>query len=166
MTPLRLSHIWHRRLYVAIFLIALSLVTIYGLDYFGVYSVREMLQVNTLTALLAGVVVLASAVFFTIEKKLSGFGYSFSVFVVLTSALGWQIAQTDGITSPYLILWASLSLFAALFGAYGWVFMTVLIGIFVGGAYLSGDLDFETMTIITLSSILPLVTQRFYSSMT
>jgi len=158
MTPLRLSHIWHRRLYMAIFLIAFSLVTIYGLDYFGVYSVREMLQVNTVTGLLAAVVAIASIVFFIIEKKLSGFGYSFSLFVVLTVALGWQIAQTDGITSPYLILWAFLSLFAALFGAYGWVFMTVLIGIFVGGAYLSGDLDFETITIITLSSILPVVT--------
>ena len=158
MTPLRLSHIWHRRLYMAIFLIAFSLVTIYGLDYFNVYSVREMLQVNTITALLAGVVMLGSIVFFIIEKKLSGFGYSFSLFVALTLALGWQIAQTDGITSPYLILWAFLSLFAALFGAYGWVFMAVLISIFVGGAYLSGDLDFETLTIITLSSILPVVT--------
>jgi len=158
MTPLRLSHIWHRRLYVAIFLIALSLVTIYGLDYFGVYSVREMLQVSTVAALLAGVVMIASAVFFFIEKKLSGFGYSFATFVVLTLALGWQIAQTDGITSPYLLLWAFLSLFAALFGAYGWLVMTVLIGCFIGGAYLAGGLDFETMTIITLSSILPLVT--------
>jgi len=158
MTPLRLSHIWHRRLYMAIFLIAFSLVTIYGLDYFNVYSVREMLQVNTITALLAGAVMLGSIVFFIIEKKLSGFGYSFSLFVALTLALGWQIAQTDGITSPYLILWAFLSLFAALFGAYGWVFMAVLISIFVGGAYLSGDLDFETFTIITLSSILPVVT--------
>jgi PAS domain S-box-containing protein len=158
MTPLRLSHIWHRRLYMAIFLIALSLVTIYGLDYFGVYSVREMLRVNTLTAVLAATVMVASLVFIFIEKKLSGFGYSFGVFVVLTLALGWQIAQTDGITSPYLILWAFLSLFAALFGAYGWVFMTILIGCFIAGSYLSGDLDFETMTIITLGSILPLVT--------
>jgi len=158
MTPLRLSHIWHRRLYMAIFLIALSLVTIYALDYFAVYSVREMLQVNTVTAILAAVVVAASLVFIGIEKKLSGFGYSFSVFVVLTLALGWQIAQTDGITSPYLILWAFLSLFAALFGAYGWLFMAILIACFIGGAYLSGGLDFETMTIITLGSILPLIT--------
>jgi len=158
MTPLRLSHIWHRRLYMAIFLIALSLVTIYALDYFAVYSVREMLQVNTITAILAAVVVVASLVFIGIEKKLSGFGYSFSVFVVLTLALGWQIAQTDGITSPYLILWAFLSLFAALFGAYGWLFMAILIACFIGGAYLSGGLDFETMTIITLGSILPLIT--------
>jgi len=158
MTPLRLSHIWHRRLYMAIFLIAFSLVTIYGLDYLGVYSVREMLQVNTVTALLAAVVSIASLVFIFIEKKLSGFGYSFGVFVLLTLALGWQIAQTDGITSPYLILWAFLSLFAALFGAYGWVFMTIIIACFIGGAYLSGSLDFETMTIIAIGSILPLVT--------
>jgi len=158
MTPLRLSHIWHRRLYMAIFLIAFSLVTIYGLDLFGVYSVREMLQVNTVTAVLAAVVAVASVVFIFIEKKLSGFGYSFTLFLLLTLALGWQIAQTDGITSPYLILWAFLSLFAALFGAYGWVAMTILIGCFIAGAYLSGGLDFETMTIITLGSILPLVT--------
>ena len=87
MTPLRLSHIWHRRLYMAIFLIALSLVTIYGLDYFGVYSVREMLQVNTITALLAAVVAVASLVFIFIEKRLSGFGFSFGVFILLTLAL-------------------------------------------------------------------------------
>lgn len=158
MTPLRLSHIWHRRLYVAIFLLSLSLVTIYALEYFALFNVPELLNINILSAVIATVVVLASAVFFFIEKKLSGFGYSFAVYILLLIAVGWVIVQTGGIASPYLLLLAVLSLFAALFGAYGWLSVLVIVGSFIAAAYLSSNLNFETLTIVALAGILPLVT--------
>ena len=158
MTPLRLSHIWHRRLYVAIFLLSVSLVTIYVLDYFGVFTVAEPLKVTAVSAIIAAVATIASAGFFFVEKKLSGFGYSFSVYLLLLVAVGWTIVQTGGIASPYLYLWAVLSLFAALFGAYGWLIIIVSIGSFIAGVYLATGLNFETVAIVTLSSLLPLIT--------
>jgi len=158
MTPLRLSHIWHRRLYVAIFLLSLSLVTIYALEYFGVFNVPKLLNINTLSAAAAAIVAVASSIFFFIEKKLSGFGYSFAVYILLLIAVSFVIIQTGGIASPYLLLLAVLSLFAALFGAVGWLSVLVIAGSFIAAAYLSSNLNFETLTIVALASILPLIT--------
>ena len=158
MTPLRLSHIWHRRFYVAIFLLSLSLVTIYALEFFALSSVPESFAINTLPAIIAALIMVASGTFYFIEKKLSGFGYSFSVYVLLLVAIGWIIIQTGGATSPYLVLWSLLSLFAALFGAYGWISILAVVGIFIGSAYLTNGLHFESIAIITLGGILPLIT--------
>ena len=158
MTPLRLSHIWHRRFYVAIFLLSLSLVTIYALEFFALSSVPESFAINTLPAIIAALIMVASGTFYFIEKKLSGFGYSFSVYVLLLVAIGWIIIQTGGATSPYLVLWSLLSLFAALFGAYGWISILAVVGIFIGSAYLTNGLRFESIAIITLGGILPLIT--------
>lgn len=158
MTPFRLSHIWHRRLYVAIFLLSVSLVTIYALEYFTVASVPKLLSVNMLSAVIVAIVTIASVVFFVIEKKLSGFKYSFSVYVLLLVAVAWLIAQSGIATSPYLIILTLLSLFAALFGAYGWISVLVVVSSFAANAYLSNNLGFETLAIIALGSILPLIT--------
>jgi PAS domain S-box-containing protein len=158
MTPLRLSHTWHRRLYVAIFLLSISLVAVYALGFFGVFSVPESLQVSAVSATLAGLAAAGSAVFFAIEKKLSGFAYSLSVYGLFTLAVAWQVLQTGEISSPYLILWTLVSFFAALFGAYGWLGMTVLIASYIGSAYLAGKFNFETIAIITVGSIVPLIT--------
>ena len=157
MTPFRLSHIWHRRLYVAIFLLSLSLVTVYALDYFAVVSVPEALRINTISAAIAAIVAVASTVFFFIEKKLSGFWYSFSVYLLLLIAVGWLIAQTDMASSPYLLLLTLLAFFASLFGAYGWLSVLIVVGSFVTGAYLSNTLNFVSLAIITLGSVLPLI---------
>ncbi len=157
MTPLRLSHTWHRRLYVAIFLLAASLVTIYALEHFAVVSVPDSLEVSTVSAILAGLAAVGSAVFFFIEKKLSGFGYSLAVYALFTLAVAWQVLQTGEIASPYLILWTLVSFFAALFGAYGWLGMIVLTASYIGSAYLAGKFNFETIAIITVGSILPLI---------
>lgn len=158
MAPLRLSHTWHRRLYVAIFLLSISLVAIYVLEYLAVFSVPETLRVEIYPAIIAGVAAIASIVFFFVEKKLSGFFFSFSVFILLAVAIGWQVLNTGGLSSPYLVIWTLLAFFAALFGAYGWLGMIVLAGAYIAGAYLGGDFTFETITIITLTSILPLIT--------
>lgn len=158
MTPLRLSHIWHRRFYVAIFLFSLSLVTLYALEYLFVFDVPELLSVNTVSAAIATATALASGVFYFIEKKLSGFGYSFAVYILLLLAVGWVIIQTGGITSPYVLLFTVLVLFAALFGAYGWVSSFVIISGFIAAAYLENNVNFETLAIIAMAGFLPLIT--------
>jgi PAS domain S-box-containing protein len=158
MTPLRLSHIWHRRLYVAIFLLSISLVILYALEYFAVFSIPELLSVRTIPALIAGLAAVTSAVLFFLEKKLSGYAYSLAAYALFTVAIGWQIAQTAGVESPYLILWTLVSFFAALFGAYGWLGIGVVIFSYIAGMYLAGNVTFETITLVALGSILPVIT--------
>ncbi len=157
MTPLRLSHTWHRRLYVAIFLLSASIVAIYVLDYLAIYATPVYLKISTITAIAATLAMVGSGVFFFIEKKLSGFGYSFAVFILLTVAVAWQVAQTGGIGSPYLILWTLLVLASAVFGAYGWLSIIFLIGAYIAGAYLNNTLEIDTILLITLSSVVPLI---------
>lgn len=157
MTPLRLSHIWHRRLYVATFLLSFSLVTIYALEYYAVFAVSPLLSIGIIPAIIAAVVTLASTVLFVIEKKISGYAYSFGVYILLLIAVSWITTQTGGLASPYIILLTLLSLFAAVFGAFGSVSVLIVIGSFIAGAYLSSGLNFEAVAIISLASILPLI---------
>ncbi|MFZ1301091.1 MAG: ATP-binding protein [Candidatus Microsaccharimonas sp.] len=157
MTPLRLSHTWHRRFYVAIFLLSLPLVAIYLLDYLAIFTAPDSIKVSTLSAVAAGIAAVTSLIFFFIEKKLSGFVYSMVVYTLLTIAVVYQVLQTGDIASPYLILWTILSLFAAIFGAYGWLVIIVLIGSYIAGAYLAGEFTFETIAIVSFSSIVPLI---------
>lgn len=157
MTPLRLSHTWHRRFYVAIFLLSAAFITIYICESLTLFAVPDSLQVTFLSAIAAGLAAVGSAIFFAIEKKLSGFTYSLVVFALLTIAVAWQVLQTGGVASPYLPVWALLAFFAALFGVYGWLGILVLTSIYIAGAYLANALTFGTIAIISLGSILPAV---------
>ncbi len=157
MTPLRLSHTWHRRFYVAIFLLSASLVAMYAFDYFDLFIVPELLQVSLLSALFASLAAVVSIIFFIIEKKLSSFAYSLVAYALFTVAVGWQVLETDGINSPYLLVWTLVSFFAALFGAYGWMAIIVLVGMYIAGAYLADTLTFQTVAILAFSSMLPLI---------
>lgn len=157
MTPLRLSHTWHRRLYVAIFLLSLSLVAIYVVEYLKLVTVPTTFTIDTFSAAVAGAAALLSGIFFFIEKKLSGYIYIGIVYALFTVSVGWEVMQTGGVNSPYLILWTLVSFFAALFGAYGWIAVLFLVGSFVAALYLVGKLHFESLATLTLASILPLL---------
>jgi PAS domain S-box-containing protein len=157
MTPLRLSHQWHRRLYVALFMSSVLLVAMYALGYFNVVTIPESLAVGLIPAIIAALAAITCIVFFSIEKKLSGYSYGFVAYLLLTFAVGWQVLQTGDITSPYLLIWSLLSLFAAVFGAYGWIVITVLVGSFVASLYLREGLTFETLMTVAIASMLPLV---------
>lgn len=161
MTPLRLSHTWHRRLYVALFLLSISLVTIYALGYFNLFAVPESLQVTSLTAITAGLAALGCVIFFIIEKKISGFIFSLAIFVLFTVAVGWQVLQTGGVHSPYFILWTLIVFFASIFGVYGWLGALVLVAIYISGVYLANELNFEIITILIIGSVVPLLAGIF-----
>lgn len=155
MTPLRLSHIWHRRLYVAIFLLSISLVGLYAVEYFALLTVPANLHIHVISASLALVAAAASGFFFFIEKKLTGFVPTLAAYALFALAVAWQVVQTGGFESPYLILWTLVSFSAAIFGAYGWLGVAFLLGSYVAGVYLAGQLTFETVVILTLSTVIP-----------
>jgi PAS domain S-box-containing protein len=161
MTPLRLSHTWHRRLYVAIFLLSLSLVAIFVIEQMGIFTISDKLRVNLFSALIAAVTLIGSAVLFFLEEKLSGFMYSASLFTLLAIALGWQVVVSGGVASPYLLLWALISFFAALFGAYVWIAILFLVGSYIAGLYLAGKFNLEALITLGIGSILPLIAGIF-----
>ena len=158
MTPLNLSHTWHRRFFIAIALLSFSLISVYALDYFSVVSVPSSVDITLITASILGATALLAIAFGFLEKKLSGFGYALTVFGLFTFAVGWQVIHSGGISSPYFLLWTLVSFFAAMFGYYGWVGVLFLIGSYVAGVYLAGTLNFENLIILLLGSVVPLVT--------
>ncbi|MFZ1250668.1 MAG: ATP-binding protein [Candidatus Microsaccharimonas sp.] len=157
MTPIRLSYIWYRRLYGALFLLSLGYVGLFVLEYFAVISIPEPLQVSLLLAVSAGIVALSSLVLVVIAKKIKTFIPALVVYGLFALTTAYITATTGGVNSPFLVVWVLITLTAPLFSAYGWVSLLIIIGTYVSAEYLSNRLTVESMIIITLSSIVPAI---------
>lgn len=157
MTPLRLSHVWHRRLYMTIFLLSFLIIALYGLRFYSGFAMPVVFTVSLVSGVSAGIAAITSLGLFLYEKKLSNTFLPFVPFAFFTLAIAMEVVRTGGIDSPYLILWTLIAFFAALFGLYGWVSVAVLVGIFTTVTYLDTNLNFETIVTVVLGSIAPLL---------
>ena len=158
MTPIRLSTSWYRRVYIAVSLVSLAYISIYGLQASGAVAIPSELQVPLLVAAAAGLAFIPGVLFSIITKKVSSFLPSFGMYAIFTLATAYLIASTGGATSPYLGVWALSVLFAPIFGAAGWVPIIVITGAYVAWSYLeTNGVTTQSVILTTLSSVLPLV---------
>ncbi|MGH7218032.1 MAG: ATP-binding protein [Candidatus Microsaccharimonas sp.] len=158
MTPFRLSQIWYRRLYVALFVASVGYVAIYLLATLTTIAIPANLQVDLISAIGGGLVAIATIVLFFLSKKYDGWLLLFIPFMVFTLTTAYLVQSTGAIESPFLPVWALLVFFAPLFSAYGWLPVIVIIGSYIAGDYLSsGSLSAGTLVPIILSSVVPLV---------
>ncbi len=156
MTPIRLSNIWYRRLYVALFVVSASYVTLFILQAFDLQHIPESVRVDTLAAIGAFIVAASSAALFFLVHKVTSYIPSLVTFAVFAITTAYLVQSTGGITSGFLVIWALTVFIAPLFGAYGWLPVLVLTGSFIAAQYLSTGLPTETIVLVLLSSILPL----------
>lgn len=156
MTPIRLSYIWYRRLYVALFLTSLGYVVLHVLQRFSVLPIPEPVQVDLLTAIGAGLVVLGCIPLYILAKKTASYLPALAVYAVFAITTAYLVQTTGGVLSPFLALWALTLFVAPIFGMYGWLPSIVAICTYIAGAYLAADLTTQTIVLITLSSIVPL----------
>lgn len=157
MTPIRLSYIWYRRLYVALFVASIGYVVLYALQSFSSLPIPEPVQVDALSALGGLLVAIASVVLFIFVKKITSFvpGFvAFATFAVITALL---VQGTGGVSSSFLALWVLVAFVAPVFGAYGWLPILVMAGSYVAGAYLTGGLTTQTVVLVALSTAVPLI---------
>jgi len=157
MTPLRLSHIWYRRLYVALFVISLGYVTLFVLKAFDIQYVPASVTSDIIGAVGGAAVAIASVVLFILAKKTTSFLPAFITYAVFAITTAYLVQSTGGIESGFLVLWALTVFIAPIFGAYGWVPIIVMIGSYVAGDYLAQGLPTETIVLVVMSSILPLI---------
>ncbi len=157
MTPLRLSYIWYRRLYVALFVASLGYVALYILPTFDLQYIPSPVQVDTIAAIGGAIVVLASIALFISAKKITSFLPAFVTFTVFALTTAYLVQTTGGVDSSFLAIWAITIFIAPIFGAYGWLPAIVLTGSYVAGAYLSADLSTEAIVLIALSGVIPLI---------
>lgn len=156
MTPIRLSYIWYRRLYVALFLASLGYVVLHVLQRFSVLPIPEPVQVDLLTAIGAGLVTLGCIPLYILAKKTTSYLPALAVYALFAITTAYLVQTTGGVVSPFLALWALTLFVAPIFGMYGWLPSIVAICTYIAGAYLAADLTTQTIVLITLSSIVPL----------
>lgn len=157
MTPIRLSYIWYRRLYVALFLTTVGYLTLYVLQTFSVLSVPKPVQVDGIAAIGAGLVALASIPLFIFAKKLTSFLPALAVYAVFAITTAYLVQSSGGVYSMFLAVWAITIFVAPIFGAYGWLPGLVIIFTYVAGEYLTAGLSTQTLTLIVFSSAVPLI---------
>ncbi len=157
MTPIRLSNIWYRRLYMALFVASLGYVILYIIHAAGFVVVPEAVRVELIPALGGGVVAAGCIVLFILGKKVTSFIPALAAFGIFTISTAFLVLSTGGVYSPFIVLWALAVFVAPIFGAYGWLPVLATIGVYIAGEYLTKSLPVETLVLISLSSAIPLV---------
>ena len=157
MTPLRLSYIWYQRLYVALFVVSLSYVTLYVLSAFDIQYIPENVFVDFPAAVASLATAILSVVFFFMKKRLTTFTPAFITFGLFTLTTAYLVQSTGGTESSFLAIWALIAFISPIFGAYGWLPVLVITSSYIAGAYLSEGLATDTIILTLLSSIAPLI---------
>lgn len=156
MTPIRLSHTWTRRLYVGIFLLSLVYIVVYALRHVNI-AVPEAVNIDLIGFVGATLAAIGSLAGFFMAKSTSSFMPAFIVYLVFAITTVYVVQQTGGVASPYLALWTVVALFAALFGAYGWLPVLVLTAVYVAMLYLDSGFTTQNLILVGLSSLAPLI---------
>jgi len=156
MTPLRLSHIWYRRLYVALFVLSVGYIAAYFLQQYSATPTPDSARIDALTLYGSAFVAISAVVLFLLAKKVSSFLPALLVYVVLAIITALLIQKSGDTTSLYIAPWALLVFIAPIFGAYGWLPVLIAIGSFVALEYLNGPLSLQTLISATISTMIPL----------
>lgn len=158
MTPIRLSHIWYRRLYVALFVLAIGYVTLYALQAFNIQYIPDGLRVELIPAILSLFVAVSSVILWRFVEKITTIWAPIFTYGVLLVVTAWLVQTTGGVHSHFLAVWALMAFAAPILGAYGWIPAIIIIGTFTASAYLENSgLPTETVIIIATSSFIPLI---------
>lgn len=156
MTPLRLSYIWYRRLYVALFVVSTGYVALYVLSAFDIQYIPDNVRVDLVAAIASLATVIISGVLLFVGKRLDSFVSPFIPFGIFTLTTAYLVQTTGGSDSSFLAIWALVAFIAPIFGAYGWLPVLVITSSYVAAEYLMSGLPTSTIILTLLSSIAPL----------
>lgn len=156
--PVTINRFWHRRICEAAFLVSAAILTIYFWDYFGrTPHIDKSLSISTLAMILASITAFTCFVcYLWIPRKVAFFA-ALLIYWLLASTTGVIVFDTGGITSPFIVLWISISLFSAVFGLYGTLPIFAATIYYCYMQYTAGDLSINNGISIALSSILPMI---------
>jgi PAS domain S-box-containing protein len=130
----------------------------YALHAFNVQYIPLSVRIELLPAIGAALVAAGSVTLFVLGKKVTSFWPSYIVFAAFLIITAYLVQNSDGVHSDFLALWALAVFVAPIFGAYGWLPVLVMTGSYIAGVYLSGSLSTETIVMIVISSVVPLIT--------
>lgn len=157
MAPIRLSHIWYRRLYIALFTLSLGYVVLFALQAFNIQYIPLDVRVSIIPAAGAFLTMAGAAVLWFVAKKVTSFLPTLILYAIFAITTAYLVQSGGGVHSTFLPIWALMIFIAPIFGAYGWVPTLVMIGSYIAGEYLTNGLPTETIVLIGLSGALPLI---------
>lgn len=77
------------------------------------------------------------------------------IYMLILTAIALLVIQTGNSASPFIALWASISLFAGVFGIWGFLPIIIITFIFVMSQYITSSFNNELLAAAILSSMLP-----------
>lgn len=156
MAPVRLSPLWYRRLYIALFIGGLGYVVPFAFQTLQPDAFPTVIGLTLWAAITGGFVAIASAVLFFLNSKVTSFLPAYITYMVYGVTTALVVLGTGGLTAPLLPVWTLVLLVAPVFGAYGWLPGIVMIGSLITAMYLSYGLSGSSLTLIMLNSVIPL----------
>lgn len=138
-------------------LVSVIILALYFWAFFAdVKSISTSLLVPDSAAIAAGLTFAIGFVSYLWAPKKYVFWGSYAAFIVLCATSAILIMSTGQSASPFLALWMIVSVFAGVFGAYGFtpLFATVLA--FLVLQFTEGVLDQEVVVALLLAGVLPL----------
>ncbi|NCA93514.1 PAS domain-containing protein, partial [bacterium] len=154
--PVALNRFLHRRICEAVFLMTLSIIVLYFLPIFSI-DLGIGLSINLISAIVSGIALITCGIsYFWLPKKLIT-PVSIIIYWLVICVVAILIMTTGKETSPFIALWMIISLFASIFGVWGWLPILVLSGVFLSIIYIGDKLTASSLVIILASSILPLI---------
>lgn len=138
-------------------LVSVIILALYFWAFFAdVKSISASLLVPDIAAITAGLTFSIGFVSYLWAPKRYIFWGSYAAFVVLCATSAILIMNTGQSASPFLALWMIVSVFAGVFGVYGFAPLLVAVMGFLVLQFTEGVLDQATVVALLLAGILPL----------
>lgn len=157
MTPIRLSHIWYRRLYFAIALMSLGYSVLFAIGEFKLAALPSGLQIPFVAAALAMITTIGAITLAFLAKKLPGTMPALLIYLLFMVTTSYIVYSTGGLASVFLPIWALGAFAAPIFGAAGWLGVAIIIAVYIALNYINGGLDTPRGITILFSGVVPLV---------
>lgn len=101
---------------------------------------------------------LVSFVSYLFAPKKYVFISSLIVYLLLSATTAALIISTGDASSPFVALWMLISIFAAVFGLWGFLPILATSSVFLANQYLTGGFNFTVLVVTFFSGILPIFT--------
>jgi len=139
-------------------LISIIIVGVYCWDtFFSTLTIGDSLAISLPAAITAAVTTLICLVsYFWMPKKYI-FPVSLTIYYLSAITIGLLIIDTGWLSSPFMILWVLIGLFAAIFGQWGLLPVFITACVFAAINYIDSRLSTDEIIIILINGLLPLI---------
>lgn len=110
---------------------------------------------------MASLIALLSLIFYIKIPKKDVFAISLTIYLLIVAMSAILIMNTGEASSPFIVLWMLVTIFAGVFGLWGIMPVLVASSTFAALQFINANLKNEVLIIVLFSSLLPLIVSAF-----